>query len=474
MSEQSESGSLFRKRAKVGDVLAGNVALGDVTVAGWVRSTRVSKNFGFVVINDGSCQATLQLVVDEGAEGFDSLSNVSTGCSVRAEGKLIESPGKGQKYEIQVSDIKLLGSAPVESYPLQKKGHSMEFMRTIAHLRPRTNTFGAVFRVRNVLAQAVHEFFNQRGYAWAHTPLLTASDGEGAGEMFQVSTFDFDHEFPKDDKGQIDYKKDFFGKKAYLAVTGQLEAEFMALALGDVYTFGPTFRAENSQTSRHLAEFWMIEPEMSFADMDDAIELAGDFIRHLIRSVLEKCPEEMKFFEKMIKNVKVSELQAVVESSTKKVTYTEAVEILQKSGQKFEFPVEWGIDLATEHERYLTDEIFKCPVAVTNYPKEVKAFYMRQDEGGKTVAAFDFLVPKIGELIGGSQREERLDYLERRMEEMNIPAEDLDWYADLRRFGTVVHSGFGMGFERMVMYVTGMSNIRDVIPCPRVPGVIEF
>ncbi|NRA43977.1 MAG: asparagine--tRNA ligase [Oligoflexales bacterium] len=445
----------------------------EVTVLAWVRTKRVSKNFAFISVNDGSCQALLQIVVDAGTPAFEALKDVQTGCSVRVSGELRESPAKGQKWEVLAKELVVIGEAPADTYPLQKKGHSLEFLREIAHLRPRTNTFGAVFRVRNVLAQAVHEFFRQRDFIWAHTPILTASDCEGGGEMFKVTCLDLENP-PKDGQGKVDYSKDFFGKAANLTVSGQLEAEFLALSLGDVYTFGPTFRAENSHTTRHLSEFWMIEPEMAFADLQVDMDLAQSFVAYLVKQVLEKCPDELAFFEKLYKNIKVSDLEKLAGSSFVQMSYTDAVKTLQDSKKKFEYPVEWGVDLQTEHERFLTEHICKGPVTVFDYPKDIKAFYMRQNDDDKTVAAMDVLVPGVGELIGGSQREERLDLLDSKMDALGIPKADLQWYLDLRRFGSVPHAGFGMGFERMVMYVTGMQNIRDVIMCPRTPNLIDF
>ncbi|MFK7824702.1 MAG: asparagine--tRNA ligase [Oligoflexales bacterium] len=445
----------------------------EVKVLAWVRSKRVSKNFAFISVNDGSCQDLLQIVVDAGTPAFEILKDVQTGCSVSVNGELRDSPAKGQKWEVLAKELTIIGEAPADSYPLQKKGHSLEFLREIAHLRPRTNTFGAVFRVRNVLAQAVHEFFRQRDFIWAHTPILTASDCEGGGEMFKVSTLDFENP-PKDAQGKVDYSKDFFGKAAHLTVSGQLEAEFLALSLGDVYTFGPTFRAENSNTTRHLSEFWMIEPEMAFADLKVDMDLAQNFVASLVKQVLEKCPDELAFFEKLYKNITVAQLEKLAGSNFVQMSYTDAVKALQDSRQSFEYPVEWGVDLQTEHERFLTEHICKGPVTVFDYPKDIKAFYMRQNDDGKTVAAMDVLVPGVGELIGGSQREERLDILDTKMDALGIPKADLQWYLDLRRFGSVPHAGFGMGFERMVMYVTGMQNIRDVIMCPRTPNLIDF
>jgi asparaginyl-tRNA synthetase len=443
-----------------------------VSICGWIRSKRESKGIAFIALNDGSTQETLQLVIPGESPAFTELANCNTGAAIKAIGERKESPAKGQKIEIEVSEIHVFGDADPDNYPLQKKGHTMEFLREIGHLRPRSNTFGAVFRVRNVLANAVHEFFQGRGFAWVHTPIITSSDCEGAGDMFTVTSLD-PEQLPKTDEG-VDYSQDFFGKHAYLTVSGQLEAEFLAMSLGDVYTFGPTFRAENSNTSRHLSEFWMIEPEMSFADLNDDIKLAEDFIHFLCGKVLELCESEIAFFEKFIKNTSITAIRELAEKPFVHITYTDAIEELKKSKQKFEFPVEWGLDLQSEHERYLTDKVFKGPVVVTDYPKEIKAFYMRLNDDGKTVAAMDVLLPKIGEIIGGSQREERLDVLMERMNQSEVPVEGMQWYLDLRRYGSAPHAGFGLGFERFVQYITGMQNIRDVIPCPRAPQLIKF
>jgi asparaginyl-tRNA synthetase len=444
-----------------------------VTLCGWIRSKRESKGVAFIALNDGSTQETLQLVVPSESPAFNKLPECNTGAAIKAWGALKESPGKGQKLEVEVSEIHVFGDADSATYPLQKKGHSLEFLREIGHLRPRTNTFGAVFRVRNVLADTVHKFFQSRGFFWIHTPIITSSDCEGAGDLFTVTNLDLDN-LPKEDKGGIDFSQDFFSKRAYLTVSGQLEAEFMAMSLGDVYTFGPTFRAENSNTSRHLSEFWMIEPEMAFADLKDDIDLAEEFIQALCKNVLEKCETEIAFFEKFYKNTSIAELKDLSEKPFVRISYTDAIKELEKSGKKFEFPVEWGVDLQSEHERYLTDKVFKGPVAVFDYPKGIKAFYMRLNDDEKTVAAMDVLVPKVGEIIGGSQREERLPALENRMKQINVPFENMQWYLDLRRYGTAPHSGFGLGFERFVQYITGMNNIRDVIPCPRTPQSIKF
>ncbi len=444
-----------------------------VTVCGWIRTKRESKGVAFIALNDGSTQDTLQLVVSAESPAFNKLQDCNTGAAVKVSGLLKESPGKGQNQEIEVSELKIFGSADSGNYPLQKKGHSLEFLREIGHLRPRTNTFGAVFRVRNIMADTVHDFFQKRGFMWVHTPIITSSDCEGAGDLFTVTSLELD-KIPTGKNGEIDFCQDFFGRRAYLTVSGQLEAEFLAMSLGDVYTFGPTFRAENSNTSRHLSEFWMIEPEMAFADIDDDMDLAEDFIRTLCRKVLEKCEKEIAFFEKFYKNTSMNELADLSEKPFVRISYTDAITELLKAKKKFEFPVEWGLDLQSEHERYLTDTVFRGPVIVVDYPKEIKAFYMRLNPDMKTVAAMDVLLPKVGEIIGGSQREERLDVLENRMQDLAIPFESMQWYLDLRRYGSAPHAGFGLGFERMVQYITGMPNIRDVIPCPRTPQSIKF
>lgn len=446
----------------------------DLQVCGWVRSKRESKAFAFLVLNDGSTQDNLQVVVDAGTAAFSALSRCNTGASVRVRGVLKASPGKGQSVEMGASEIEVLGEADPERYPLQKKGHTLEFLREIGHLRPRSNTFGAVFRVRNTLAAAVHEFFQERGFLWVHTPIITASDCEGAGEMFTVTTMDLSQPLAQKSPGQVDFSKDFFGKHARLTVSGQLEGEFMAMAFGDIYTFGPTFRAENSNTTRHLAEFWMIEPEMAFADLNDDAQLAEDFLKAMCQAALEKSAKDLEFLAQHYKSISVSEIEALAKAPFARMTYTDAIAELKKARTSFEYPVEWGLDLQSEHERYLTDEVIKGPLIVTNYPKDIKAFYMRQNDDGRTVAAMDVLVPRIGELIGGSQREDRLDLLTKRIHEMGLPQADLEWYLDLRRFGSTPHAGFGLGFERLVQYLTGMSNIRDVIPCPRTPGQIAF
>ena len=444
-----------------------------LTVCGWVRTKRESKGFAFLVISDGSTQDTLQLVIPVEAPAFQELHRCTTGSAVRATGILRESPAKGQKFEMEVSELNVFGEAVPETYPLQKKGHTLEFLREISHLRTRTNTFGAVFRLRNILAASVHEFFQSRGFLWIHTPIITASDCEGAGDLFTVTALDL-HNPPKNDGGGIDFSQDFFGRHAYLTVSGQLEAEFLAMSLGKVYTFGPTFRAENSNTTRHLSEFWMIEPEMAFADLRDDMRLAEDFFRFLLKAVIEKGKKELAFLESQYGRISCEELDRLAETPFAHISYTDTIRELKASKESFEFPVSWGADLQSEHERYLTDKVIKGPLIVSDYPKEIKAFYMRLNPDGETVAAMDVLVPKVGEIIGGSQREERLDVLEERMKQTGIPQENLQWFLDLRRFGSAPHAGFGLGFERLVQYVTGMVNIRDVIPCPRAPRSIGF
>jgi asparaginyl-tRNA synthetase len=461
-------------RQRIVRVLAQGQPGEEVLVCGWVRSKRESKAFAFLVINDGSSQDNLQVVVDAESSAFAALSSCATGASVRVEGVLRASPGKGQSLEMGATTIEVLGGADPERYPLQKKGHTLEFLRDIAHLRPRSNTFGAVFRIRNALAASVHEFFQGRGFAWVHTPIITASDCEGAGEMFTVTTMDLNKPLPRTERGEVDYRHDFFGKHARLTVSGQLEGEFMAMALGDIYTFGPTFRAENSNTTRHLSEFWMIEPEMAFATLKDDADLAEEFLKAMCRAAVEKCPKELEFLAQQYKTINISDIQNLADSSFTRMSYTEAIRELKSSKAAFEFPVEWGSDLQSEHERYLTDTVFKGPVIVTDYPRDIKAFYMRQNDDGKTVAAMDVLVPRIGEIIGGSQREDRLDLIEKRIEEMGLPKADIEWYLDLRRYGSAPHAGFGLGFERLVQYLTGMGNIRDVIPCPRAPQLIAY
>ncbi len=440
---------------------------------GWVRTKRGNKNVTFIALNDGSTINNIQVVVDAASFDENLLKNITTGASIAVRGALVVSQGSGQGVEIQASEIELYGVADPATYPLQKKGHTLEFLREIAHLRPRTNTFGAVLRVRHALAFAIHNYFNSKGFVYLHTPIITGSDAEGAGAMFQVTTLDMD-KVPMTEDGKVDYSRDFFGKSCNLTVSGQLEGELGATALSEIYTFGPTFRAENSNTPRHLAEFWMIEPEMAFYDLDDNMDLAEDFLKYLIKYALEHCADDIAFLSKMYDNELVDRLKFVVDNDFVRLEYTEGVKILMESGHKFEFPVSWGLDLQSEHERYLVEQHFKKPVILTGYPKEIKAFYMKQNDDGKTVRAMDVLFPKIGEIIGGSQREESLDKLTARIEELGIPQKDVWWYLDTRRFGSVPHSGFGLGFERLVLFVTGMSNIRDVIPFPRTPKSAEF
>jgi asparaginyl-tRNA synthetase len=461
------------RRTTIDRILAEGTPGQALLVQGWIRTLRASKNVSFIALNDGSCLENLQVVFDQGLPNYAELDKLGTGASVVAEGALVESPGKGQRVELKATRIDVIGDAPVESYPLQKKGTSLEFLRSIAHLRARTNTFGAVFRLRNALAHAIHSFFQERGFLWVHTPVVSSSDCEGAGEMFQVTTLDLDKP-PRTPAGALDFAQDFFGRPTYLTVSGQLEAELLAMGLGDVYTFGPTFRAENSNTRRHMAEFWMVEPEMAFADLDDDVQLAEDFLKYIIARCLDRCPADLAFLEKHYQPGLRAALEAVANAPFVRMSYTEAVDALQKSGETFEFPVSWGIDLQAEHERYLTEKKVGGPVIVTDYPKAIKAFYMRVNDDGRTVAAMDVLSPGIGEIIGGSQREERLDVLEARIKEMGLPLEAYSWYLDLRRFGTVKHAGFGLGFDRMLQYVSGMENIRDVIPFPRTPGNAEF
>ena len=444
-----------------------------VTVAGWIRTLRDSKVIGFIELNDGSTVKSLQIVMErEKLANYDEVAKQNVGAAFIVKGILTLTPEAKQPFELKATDIQVEGvSAP--DYPLQKKRHSVEFLRTIQHLRPRTNLFNATFRVRSVAAQAVHEFFQQRGFVYINTPIITGSDAEGAGEMFRVTTLDLEN-LPRTEDGKVDYSQDFFGKSTNLTVSGQLNAENFAMAFGDVYTFGPTFRAENSNTQRHAAEFWMIEPEMAFADLDDDLECMESMVKYIINTVLERCPNEMAFFNSFVDKGLLDRLHNVVDNEFGRVTYTEAVEKLLESGKKFDYPVKWGIDLQTEHERYLTEEVFGRPVFVTDYPKEIKAFYMRLNDDGKTVAAADCLVPGIGEIIGGSQREERLDVLQARMKELGLKEEDYWWYLDLRRYGSCRHAGFGLGFERMVMYLTGVSNIRDVELHPRTVGNADF
>lgn len=444
----------------------------ELRVSGWVRTIRDSKAFAFIELNDGTFFKNLQIVLEDKLENFNEVVKLNVGSSLIAEGILVKSPGAKQPFELQATKVEVAGfSSP--DYPLQKKRHSFEYLRTIAHLRPRTNTFSAVFRVRSLAAYAVHRFFQERGFVYVHTPIITGSDCEGAGQMFRVTTLDPEN-LPRDKEGKIDYSKDFFGRMTNLTVSGQLAVETYCMAFRNVYTFGPTFRAENSNTPRHAAEFWMIEPEMAFADLQDDMELAEDMIKYLIRYCLENAPEEMEFFQKFIDQNLFAKLDNVVNSEFGRLTYTEAIEILAKENPGFEYPVEWGCDLQTEHERFLTEKVFKKPVFVTGYPKEIKAFYMRLNDDQKTVAAMDLLVPGVGEIIGGSQREERLDKLEQRMAELGLKQEDYWWYLDLRKYGGTVHSGFGLGFERFIMYITGITNIRDVISFPRTVRSADF
>ena len=459
---------------RVADILKNGQPEETVIVKGWVRTKRELKGFAFTEVNDGSSLAGLQVVIDSGISDYDTIiKQINTGTSIEVGGKLVSSQGKGQKIELQANSVIVYGEADPETYPLQKKRHSFEFLRTISHLRSRTNTLGAVFRVRNACSVAIHQFFQEKGFMWIHSPIITASDCEGAGELFTVTNFNLNN-LPKNESGEVDYSQDFFGKPAYLTVSGQLQAEVMAMAFQNVYTFGPTFRAENSNTSRHLAEFWMVEPEMAFCDLEGDQNLAEEFLKYIFKYVLETCPEDIEFFNKWINKTILATADNIINNEFARITYTKAVEILEGANKKFEFPVEWGIDLQSEHERYLAEELFKKPVIVTNYPKEIKAFYMRLDEGEKTVSAMDVLAPGIGEIIGGSQREERLDVLERRIQETGVEADDLWWYLDLRRYGTVPHAGFGLGFERLVQFITGMNNIRDVIPFPRTPLNADF
>jgi asparaginyl-tRNA synthetase len=452
-------------RLLIKHALASEAPGGNITVKGWVRTRRDAKGFSFLEINDGSCMASLQTVVDAGTPGFEHITQCTTGASVAVTGSLVPSPAAGQKWELRATQLELVGLADA-TYPLQKKGHSLEFLRSIAHLRPRSNLFAAVFRTRSRLAWAVHQFFQERDFVHVHTPIITASDCEGAGEMFRVTTL----------KGNIDEKpeSDFFGKRAFLTVSGQLEGETFACALSNIYTFGPTFRAENSNTARHAAEFWMIEPEMAFCDLQGDMDLAEEFLKAMARFVLEHCAGDLAFFAKFVDKEIEARLRFVAERPFRRVPYTEAVEILKNTGRKFEFPVDYGMNLQSEHERFLTEEHFQCPVTVFNYPREIKPFYMRLNDDGKTVTAMDVLAPGIGEIIGGSQREERLDQLLKNMEYHHLRPEDYWWYADLRRYGTVPHAGFGAGFERLLMFMTGVSNIRDVIPYARTPGNAEF
>ncbi len=462
------------KRSKIKSLFQDAPIQTRVVVKGWVRTKRESKTFSFLELNDGSTIRNLQIVADAGMPGYDEvIRKISTGACIAATGMLVASQGKGQSVELQAESLEVYGTADPETYPLQKKGHSLEFLREIAHLRVRTNTFGAVYRLRNAMAYGIHQFFQEKGFYYVHTPIITGSDTEGAGEMFSVTTLNLKN-IPLQENGAIDFASDFFEKHTHLTVSGQLNGETAALALSDIYTFGPTFRAENSNTGRHLAEFWMIEPEMAFYDLNDNADLAEEFLKYLISYAFQTCQEDLEFLNKMYDNELISRLQFVLNNPFKRLTYTEAIDILTTCGKKFEFPVGWGTDLQSEHERYLVEQHFKCPVILTDYPRDIKAFYMRANEDGKTVRAMDVLFPGIGEIIGGSQREERLEALEKRIAEMQLPAEEYSWYLDTRRYGSAPHSGFGLGFERLLLFVTGMANIRDVIPFPRTPGNASF
>ncbi|MBO4722380.1 MAG: asparagine--tRNA ligase [Muribaculaceae bacterium] len=461
------------KRTKIVDIFSGELEGQQVCVKGWVRFRRGNKYIQFIALNDGSTINNLQIVVDLEKFTEEQLKPITTGSSLCVIGTLVASMGKGQSYEVQAEEIEVYGTASAEEYPLQKKGHTLEFLREIGHLRMRTNTFGAIFRIRHHLAFAIHKFFNDKGFFYLHTPLITSSDAEGAGEMFQVTTLDV-NDMPRTEDGKVDYSKDFFGKMTSLTVSGQLEGELGATALGAIYTFGPTFRAENSNTPRHLAEFWMIEPEMAFYDINDNMDLAEEFIKYCVKYALDNCKDDIEFLNKMYDNTLIERLNSVLKDDFVRLTYTEGIKILEESGKKFEFPVMWGVDLQSEHERYLVEEHFKRPVILTDYPKAIKAFYMKQNDDGKTVRTMDVLFPQIGEIIGGSEREADYDKLMNRINELGIPMKDMWWYLDTRKYGTVPHSGFGLGFERLVLFVTGMANIRDVIAFPRTPNNCEF
>ncbi len=444
----------------------------EVTISGWIRTSRTSKNFGFIELNDGTFFKNLQIVFDEQLENFEEIAKLYIASAIVVTGEVVESPGAKQPIELKATKVEVEGLSEAD-YPLQKKRHTVEYLRSIAHLRPRTNLFSAVFRVRSVVAYAIHEFFQERDFVYCHSPIITGSDAEGAGEMFQVTTLDL-MDIPMTKEGKVDYNEDFFHHKTGLTVSGQLEGEIFAQAFRNIYTFGPTFRAENSNTARHAAEFWMIEPEIAFADLNDLMQLAEDMMRYIVRAVLERCPEELEFFNSFVDKGLLDRLHAIVDSEFAHMTYTEAIDVLLKSGESFQYPVSWGIDLQTEHERYLCEKIVKGPVFVTDYPKEIKAFYMRLNEDGKTVAAMDLLVPGVGEIIGGSQREEREDVLLKKMKAAGLDPQEYWWYLELRRYGTTRHAGYGLGFERAIMYLTGVSNIRDVIPFPRTVGKAEF
>ncbi len=453
------------------DYLHSDSAIDSISVQGWVRTRRDSKEFSFIELNDGSCLANIQIIVDASLDDYEQIKNITTGSAVSINGNLVESPGKGQRWEIQATSIELIGGAP-DDFPLQKKRHSDEYLRTIAHLRPRTNKYGAIFRIRSKLSHEVHQFFQQRGFNWIHTPIITGADCEGAGELFRVTTLD-PAKVPLEN-GKVDYQQDFFGKEAMLTVSGQLSVESFCQSLGNVYTFGPTFRAENSNTSRHASEFWMIEPEMAFADLEDNMNLGEEMIRELVKFTIDECADDLSLFAKFVDKTLMQTLENIVNNEFVRLPYTEAIDILQSAKSSFEFEPKWGSDLQTEHERYLTEKHFKRPVIVFDYPKDIKAFYMRLNDDNKTVAAMDVLVPSVGEIIGGSQREERFDFLQKRIKQMNFNEEDYWWYLELRKYGTAPHAGFGLGFERLLMLLTGVSNIRDVIPFPRTPKHLEF
>ena len=461
------------KRTKIADALKSTDFGSEINIKGWVRTRRGNKNVSFVALNDGSTINNLQIVIENAKFGDEFLKPITTGACINVNGILVQSQGREQSVEVQAVEIEIYGTADPAIYPLQKKGHSLEFLREIAHLRPRTNTFGAVFRIRHHMSYAIHKYFHDRGFYYFHTPIITASDAEGAGAMFEVTTLDLNN-VPKNEDGTVDYSQDFFGRQTNLTVSGQLEGELGAMSLGAIYTFGPTFRAENSNTPRHLAEFWMIEPEVAFNDIADNMDLAEDFLKYLIRYALENCKEDIDFLAKMYDNELLDRLQFVLNNNFVRLTYTEGIDILEKSGHKFEYPVHWGTDLQAEHERYLVEKHFKCPVILTDYPKEIKSFYMKQNDDGKTVRAMDVLFPKIGEIIGGSEREADYDKLMKRVQELGMSTEPIWWYLESRKFGTAPHSGFGLGFERLMLFVTGMTNIRDVIPFPRTPNNADF
>jgi asparaginyl-tRNA synthetase len=459
---------------RIAEILRSGQPDESLLVQGWVRTKRESKGFAFIEVNDGSSLANLQVVINQDLPDYEAiLKKLNTGAAIETTGVLVASLGKGQRIELKAESVKVFGEADPDTYPLQKKRHSFEFLRTIGHLRSRTNSFGAVFRVRNACSTAIHQFFQQRGFLWVHTPIITASDCEGAGELFSVTSLDLKN-IPRTENQAVDYSQDFFAKPTFLTVSGQLEAEVMAMAFSNVYTFGPTFRAENSNTSRHLAEFWMVEPEMAFCDLEGDMDLAEAFLKHIFKYVLETCPEDMEFFNERIDKSVLATAENIINNQFERLTYTEAIKLLEKADVKFEYPVSWGLDLQSEHERYLAEQLFKKPAIVTDYPAQIKAFYMRLNDDEKTVRAMDILAPKIGEIVGGSQREERLEVLERRVLAQGLKPEDLWWYLDLRRYGSVPHAGFGLGFERLVQFMTGIGNIRDVIPFPRTPQSAEF